>query len=362
MADEPDQAATIHAAPPLDRGDRLPVVPLPDQDGRPVNLLSDDLAGRSAILAFETGDAEEGLAALLAALAEGLNRIDAGDSLLLAVSRRSVAECRRLQRVRTLPCPVLSDVAGTFCAKCGLDDRFTKAPAAVLIVDANLRLVCKLVGDGGPQLAERAVRELAAAAAADEQRPLGLHPPVLVLPRVLGEDDCGWLVEVWHRPVRVLETDGFTSAGHDLEGEDFKVRGAPPASMVQMVVRDPAVQRHLDERLYRRVVPEIRKAFQTGVSQREDYRIAAYDASAQGNLPAHRDNPTRQTRHRRFTISVSLNGGKYEGGGLRFPEYDRRSYLVPTGTAIVWSCALLHEVLPVVSGRRFILGTHLFGT
>ncbi len=68
-----------------------------------------------------------------------------------------------------------------------------------------------------------------------------------------------------------------------------------------------------------------------------------------------------ETRHRRFTLSVMLNAGGFEGGGLRFREYGEQEYLVETGTVIVWSCALLHEVLPITAGQRFILGTHLFG-
>ena len=58
---------------------------------------------------------------------------------------------------------------------------------------------------------------------------------------------------------------------------------------------------------------------------------------------------------------MSLNGGTFEGGELRFGEYGRQGYLVPTGAAVIWSCSLLHEVLPVTAGRRFILGIHLFG-
>jgi len=29
--------------------------------------------------------------------------------------------------------------------------------------------------------------------------------------------------------------------------------------------------------------------------------------------------------------------------------------------AVAWSCVLLYEVMPITKGRRFILGTHLFG-
>lgn len=108
-------------------------------------------------------------------------------------------------------------------------------------------------------------------------------------------------------------------------------------------------------------MPQIAKTFQTRVSRREDYRIACYDAAQDGWLGPHRDNPTKQTRHRRFTLAVTLNAEEFEGGALRFREYSARGYRVPTGSAIVWSCALLHEVTPVTAGRRFILGTHLFG-
>jgi predicted 2-oxoglutarate/Fe(II)-dependent dioxygenase YbiX len=56
-----------------------------------------------------------------------------------------------------------------------------------------------------------------------------------------------------------------------------------------------------------------------------------------------------------------LNNRSFEGGELTFRESSGHRYDVKEGTAIVWSCSLLHEVLPVTAGRRFILGTHLFG-
>jgi predicted 2-oxoglutarate/Fe(II)-dependent dioxygenase YbiX len=130
---------------------------------------------------------------------------------------------------------------------------------------------------------------------------------------------------------------------------------------VQYVLRDPALSRELDREMLRRVVPEMDKAFGYRPARREDYRIACYDAAEGGSLPAHRDNPTENTRHRRFTVSVNLNNHEFEGGELAFREYSDHLYDVEAGTAIVWSCSLLHEVMPVTAGRRFILGAHLFG-
>ena len=70
-------------------------------------------------------------------------------------------------------------------------------------------------------------------------------------------------------------------------------------------------------------------------SQRERYRIARYDLASGGVLHAHRDNSTKETAHRRFTMTVNLNAGEYEGAALRFREYGDHSYEVERGTAII---------------------------
>ena len=51
-------------------------------------------------------------------------------------------------------------------------------------------------------------------------------------------------------------------------------------------------------------------------------------------------------------MSLILNDG-YEGGGVRFPEFPGNEYRPPAGAALVFSCSLLHEVMPVTKGRRF---------
>jgi predicted 2-oxoglutarate/Fe(II)-dependent dioxygenase YbiX len=65
-----------------------------------------------------------------------------------------------------------------------------------------------------------------------------------------------------------------------------------------------------------------------------------------------RDNTTRGTAHRRFALSVNLNDG-FDGGELCLPEYGSRTYKPPAGCAVVFSGALLHQVTPVRSGRRY---------
>ena len=81
--------------------------------------------------------------------------------------------------------------------------------------------------------------------------------------------------------------------------------------------------------------------------------VGCYEAEMGGHFRAHRDNTTKGTAHRRFAVTINLNADDYEGGDLCFPEFGPRTYRAPTGGAIVFSCALLHQAMPVTRGRRF---------
>ena len=80
--------------------------------------------------------------------------------------------------------------------------------------------------------------------------------------------------------------------------------------------------------------------------------MACYPAGA-GWFRPHRDNTTKGTAHRKFAVTINLNAEDYEGGELRFPEFGDRRYRPPTGGAVVFSCSLLHEALPVTRGERY---------
>jgi predicted 2-oxoglutarate/Fe(II)-dependent dioxygenase YbiX len=119
------------------------------------------------------------------------------------------------------------------------------------------------------------------------------------------------------------------------------------------VIEEPALARALHQRLIRRLVPAIRHAFQFEATRIERLLVACYEAESGGHFRPHRDNTTLGTAHRRFAVTINLNATEYQGGDLRFPEYGARSYRAPTGGAVVFSCALLHEAMPVTDGRRF---------
>ena len=100
-------------------------------------------------------------------------------------------------------------------------------------------------------------------------------------------------------------------------------------------------------------MPEIARSFQFQATRLERYLVACYAAEEGGHFAPHRDNTTKGTAHRRFAVSVNLNAEDFAGGDLRFPEFGSATYRPPTGGAVVFSCSLLHQALPVTSGRRY---------
>lgn len=84
-----------------------------------------------------------------------------------------------------------------------------------------------------------------------------------------------------------------------------------------------------------------------------------YGEEGQGYFRPHRDNLNPQAAHRRLVLTINRNTGTYTGGDLRFPEYGGIACSPPAGGAVVFSCALAHEVTDVTQGRRYALLTFL---
>lgn len=108
------------------------------------------------------------------------------------------------------------------------------------------------------------------------------------------------------------------------------------------------------------MVPEIAKSFQFQATRHDNLKIGCYEGTTGGHFGVHRDNDSPGVAHRRFALTLNLNDG-YEGGHLRFPEFGPHLYRPEAGEAIVFSCSLLHEALPVTRGTRFMVICFLFG-
>ena len=171
--------------------------------------------------------------------------------------------------------------------------------------------------------------------------------PVLLTPRIFEPAFCDTLIALYRDKGGeasgfMREVDGVTTLMMD---ENHKRR-------TDVIVDDELLQRQIVVRLQQRLVPQIAKTFNFQPTRIERYLVACYDAQTGGFFRPHRDNTTRGTAHRRFAVSINLNGD-YDGGDLRFPEFGNRTYRPPPGGACVFSCSVLHEATPVTRGERF---------
>ena len=171
--------------------------------------------------------------------------------------------------------------------------------------------------------------------------------PVLILPDVFEPDFCKHLIAIYEN--RGGKESGFM---REVDGKTVEIRDNKHKVRRDVLLEDPALIRQTQVRIHRRIVPEIRKVHQFQVTRMERYLVACYAAEERGHFRAHRDNTTKGTAHRRFAVSINLNH-EFEGGEIGFPEYGPKSFKLPTGTACVFSCSLLHQVSPVTAGKRY---------
>jgi hypothetical protein len=196
-------------------------------------------------------------------------------------------------------------------------------------------------------------------AAERKPTPMAAHPPVLIVPDVLGQEDCRRLITIYDTRGKLIPH----GPGLDhLAGSDYKMR-IPEHSRqdrIDHIIFDKGTSTFLDRRLATRLFPEIAKAFHYQITRYERLRIGCYEGPRGGKLHGHRDIDAT-TRYRRFAMSLNLNTEEFTGGELRFPEFGGQRYRPDSGAAIVFSSALLHEALEVESGRRLVLLAFLFG-
>jgi predicted 2-oxoglutarate/Fe(II)-dependent dioxygenase YbiX len=217
-----------------------------------------------------------------------------------------------------------------------------------IVVDALGRLAALLPAPTPDGIAVVATRLYMASAPVVVQA----QAPVLLLERLVEPTLCQALMEHWWRGDKLA--GGVASvAGASVADTEVKRRQDVPLDDVRLYGQ-------LRDCLVRRLMPAILQAFQTRIVQIEAPRIGCYDAGSGGWFRRHRDNTTTYTAHRQFALSLNLNAAdEYDGAALRFPEFGRQLYRPPAGGGLVFSCALLHEVMPVTRGRRFGVFTFL---
>lgn len=329
-----------------------------DEGGRAISLADDHLSGHYLLLVFLGDPHSEQTAALLRTLAGIEAQFDAANATIIAISASSdAARNKELKRSAQFPWPIACDSSGALFASYGLHKGGDKTARLVLVTPyRQIRAWFDLQEDLNPAL--KAIMDIMEnTQAAEELRWSPPHAPVLIVPNVLSAEECGKLVESVEtdtpflvRPPRPGEVAGnFKMPVYEYDRQD----------RVDLIIKNRDTLALLDERIFGRVTPMVKKAFAYDVTRREELHIARYVGNREGYQMGHTDNASPRGAHRRFALSVSLNDN-YEGGGIAFKEFSPRGYRVPAGTAMVFSSSLLHEVEETTSGVRYNLISHLF--
>lgn len=324
-------------------GDRVPNFMLPDLTGARHELYNTDITGGPIVVLVLGRNSSDALRPF-ADIAEAFDSFGAHRYALIPPgdgdARGASAGSGFI---------LLTDADGVI-ADAYLQASGLSAPA-MFALDPNQRIVALADRNGAASFAETARAAFARIAPKEPRRLIAQQAPVLFIPEVLDDEDCGRLIAVWEAGEKSRNRINIASGADSSKGDSAQVKRRSD------VVIDGAMERHLLITLMPRIAPEIERAYafdrEWGF---EKFRIGCYEAEDAGFFRAHRDNPSDALSHRHFAASINLNDG-YEGGYLRFPEYGPDYYAPPKGGALIFSCGLLHEVVPVSAGHRFTLLT-----
>ena len=232
---------------------------------------------------------------------------------------------------------------------------FTSDTPDLLILDSNQRVAGRFSADD-PANAVAEAMAIVNRLPREEPRDVYAPAPVLILPNLLDRELCRELIAMHHEGASESPSLVLNEQGHLQNQLNYGLKKRRDF----LLEREHPMSVRLNDLIMRRVVPEIKRAFQADVSHTDRYNIACYPADG-GHFRRHRDNRPDLVAFRRFALSINLtlDAGGYDGGYLRLPEFNGHRYRAGTGSGIIFSVALLHEITPVSRGDRYVLVTHL---
>ncbi len=341
----------------LSVGDRPPAFIMPVHTGE--NLDIRDLQGDPIVLFFYPSSQDPDAIATLSAFRDLHDQFVQLNLKFLAISIDADDLNAQIAQVYQLPFPLVTDTDAQLCQAFGCVQQINQRilpTYCTFVLSPNYKILkiyrpeqltahpAEILVDFPILYPQEAPQHL-------------LYPaPILLIQDVLEPGFCRYLINVW-------ETQGNGDSGFMVERDGKTVGEYDYTHKIRRdhFIQDPILKDRIRSYIGRRVCSEIYKIHGFETTRFEDFRIACYESERGGFFRKHRDNTTPGTAHRRFAMTLNLNVGEYEGGYLRFPEYSPHLYRPDTGSAIIFSCSMLHEATDVTSGRRFALLSFLYG-
>jgi hypothetical protein len=367
---------------PLEPGDITPRLSLTGPRGETVDTDAPPMAGRINLLILAGRDMGA-TSALLGAIADQRSRLDGLGGRCFLVTRpppgaRTGPTARALpglggalldglgggQPSRTPDIGELKAGAMRLVDHTGETFRFAGADGdepVILAIAPNLHVIDITRGAGATEAVDRILDQLEKRAKGHGSTSPAIHPPVLAVPDVFSPADNAHLMSIFHTRGQEFIEPGHSALGNRTTDCKMRIPDLGRRDRIDHWVVEQDTQAFITDRLRKRLFPEIQKAFNYQVTRHERYRLAQYEGERGGEQMGHRDNIDPSVAHRRFAVTINLNAEAYEGAELRFPEFSGQLYKPASGTAIVFSCSLLHEVVGMRSGSRFAMLAFLFG-
>ena len=346
----------------LSPGDQAPSFDLSDQTGK--RFFLQDAVGSPLLLLFHGSEALEPNREILKAFESVWEEYQKAGIQVVSISPDSPSQRASFLETHPLTFPTLSDPGYTVSQRFGIVevDSLTgelDSPLSFTVVFLNQNLV--ILDMYGPFAAEHIPALLQIVTThCPKQSPIivtdAYTPPVLLIPNVFDPATCRDIIEVW-------ETQG-NQESHFMRSNGERTYGVVDHRIKirrDHFIRDETIKNTINRIFQKRVYPEMKKCFQAEVFEYEHFKIACYDAQTGGYFRPHRDNTSGGTSHRQWAMSLNLNSEEYEGGYLRFPEYGTQLYKPDTGSAVIFSCSLMHEATDVTQGKRFVLLSFFYG-
>lgn len=304
-------------------------------------------AGKLTVLSFIPSDYEVYNQEFFAAYAKRRTEIEALPVKWYFVSRVTVEKAAKFRKEFSMPRGVLADSDGALARVFGMDEAVSKRPLTVLL-DKNQKIAGFITQNNATNHMGDMLRALKSLTNALPKPTLYTQPhaPVHIVPDVLDE-------ALANRILQHFET------GKQYKGKigDEVVKSGKRRTDVD--VADADLLRAIDTKLAQSLFPEIQKIGAFEVTHRQRYRIGCYDSADEGFYNQHRDTGLPSNAYRRYSVSIMLNDA-FEGGEVEFPEYHAQ-YKAPKYGALCFPSALLHQINPVTSGKRYVMVSFLHG-